>query len=1005
MHFRISRAASLVAALFVSSVAYSDNSDVHTYNTNPGPITKIDTARAEAIAKYEQHRQKFGNSSRAFAFGSCISGPLPSTPRPPVFSLSVVDPFTGEADKEFQLWREPCPNNPDESEILIRVTPAAATTEVCPFKISIKQNGRSYFTDDLFDSTADIGNCKVFDAPTTLRMPVSEFNRDLDLQEAFIFKNLYGGEISIPSAYGVTPSHPLVAYNVPSAQNADQATLHFINRGQQWESVIGTLYHQDGDALGLGNSTIIENLAPGARVSITAKDLEGLIGTQAWSKRSRLEALATSENVDLLVTVRAQTGTTTNLTCTNSQFAHNIPGSLNRDKAFIRLSNTTDETIKVRASLFHQEGDLLGVADTVIFPALAPKATEILTAEKLESLFNVGPWGRRSRLEITSNTAEVELMGLIRTGGTLTNMSCASSSTTPNIPSTENSDLAFLRVTNTSAEPAGVLVDLTHQDGHSLSGTQATLIGNLNPRETRVFSVGALEQQLNVGPWSKRARMQVVGDTSQLSMLNLIRSPSDILTNMSCFNNSSAYYIPSSKSADKAFVRITNTSGKISQLGGNLYDQNGDLIGIQNFLIEDEFLPNQTIVVNAASLELLTGGDTWDGLARLEITVPSSGVQVLNLLRNDNNTLTNLSCSVKRLGQYAVVGSIAIPSGLIQDSDTNDTNALGIDNSNFPQAQMLGNPFVVQGYVGNAGSGAAGAVSVNGDPWDVFQVNLSAGQTIKIETADAGNDLDILLYNARRDLLDSTASSSLVETLNVPEDGSYYIAVNSYSGASNYILTVENEAIVPSNYSLRLSQDFVPGEIIAKTRALKGRSQMTSSTRAQFGLNTRAQDPHGTQLLSIKQQSGRGARQALQRSKLSAPSLPGSNVSAAMQLKLDTLVTIKALRKSGEISWAEPNYVRRASSITADEYSDRQWHYSLINLPQAWNSTTGSSDVVVAVAQRRQRNREHREAVHQVFTERAGFDTVLGLAVRGGDDAHVDLLVLLGPKPTQCPGL
>ena len=49
------------------------------------------------------------------------------------------------------------------------------------------------------------------------------------------------------------------------------------------------------------------------------------------------------------------------------------------------------------------------------------------------------------------------------------------------------------------------------------------------------------------------------------------------------------------------------------------------------------------------------------------------------------------------------------------------------------------------------------------------------------------------------------------------------------------------------------------------------------------------------------------------------------------------------------MAYAEPNYIRRQQLSPSDEFFDRQWHYPLINLPQAWDTTTGNADVIVAV--------------------------------------------------------
>ena len=49
------------------------------------------------------------------------------------------------------------------------------------------------------------------------------------------------------------------------------------------------------------------------------------------------------------------------------------------------------------------------------------------------------------------------------------------------------------------------------------------------------------------------------------------------------------------------------------------------------------------------------------------------------------------------------------------------------------------------------------------------------------------------------------------------------------------------------------------------------------------------------------------------------------------------------------IHYAHPNYLVRPLVVPDDEFYGLQWHYPAINLPAAWDLTTGSSDVVVAV--------------------------------------------------------
>lgn len=62
-----------------------------------------------------------------------------------------------------------------------------------------------------------------------------------------------------------------------------------------------------------------------------------------------------------------------------------------------------------------------------------------------------------------------------------------------------------------------------------------------------------------------------------------------------------------------------------------------------------------------------------------------------------------------------------------------------------------------------------------------------------------------------------------------------------------------------------------------------------------------------------------------------------------------TWARIHGLRSSGDFSWAEPSGRRRIRKTPNDPRYAEQWHYPAIRLPEAWDLTTGSTSVRVAV--------------------------------------------------------
>src|SRR6185369_2936566 len=59
----------------------------------------------------------------------------------------------------------------------------------------------------------------------------------------------------------------------------------------------------------------------------------------------------------------------------------------------------------------------------------------------------------------------------------------------------------------------------------------------------------------------------------------------------------------------------------------------------------------------------------------------------------------------------------------------------------------------------------------------------------------------------------------------------------------------------------------------------------------------------------------------------------------------DTLKTVAAMRQQPDVLYAEPNYILKADRTANDPFflSNQQYAPNLIGLPQAWDTTTGST--------------------------------------------------------------
>jgi serine protease len=317
----------------------------------------------------------------------------------------------------------------------------------------------------------------------------------------------------------------------------------------------------------------------------------------------------------------------------------------------------------------------------------------------------------------------------------------------------------------------------------------------------------------------------------------------------------------------------------------------------------------------------------------------------------------NAACTISasfELLTWTLSGTVIVPATTIVDSDVNDPFAPLTPNDSFDQAQPIPNPGTVGGYVNRPGTGPEGRSFAAGDVSDYFVVDLLAGQQIALFQGTApvlgSPDLDLLLHDAARNLVDASMGTGSAESLTVPVSGRYYIQVLASEGASNYVLTV-GQSLAISGTGARLSDDFLPGEVVARWREDRPPATRQAARReawARAGLRPRGREDMAETLLKLEPSARREAR--LARLERQLPQARAVQAAATHEReRLETLLALKALAAEPELVEAEPNFVRRTALLPNDSLVGLQWHYSMINLPAAWDLTTGSRDVIVAV--------------------------------------------------------
>ena len=385
---------------------------------------------------------------------------------------------------------------------------------------------------------------------------------------------------------------------------------------------------------------------------------------------------------------------------------------------------------------------------------------------------------------------------------------------------------------------------------------------------------------------------------------------------------------------------------------------------------------SSTSVIAGATVELTwsstnasscTASDGWSG------TQPTSGSAQVGPLTQ--TTTFDLSCSgsggsgsgsvtvtVQAVGDHMVGGNLLVSSISRSDGDVNDPLAPYLPNDLPEMAQPLPNPVVLGGYVNKPNHGPDGPSFAAGDLDDWFLLDLSADQVIEllIPSADPAlpdtlrDDADLELYDAALALKDESILTGQVETLVVPATGTYYVRVLLFSGSPLYRLSIGQTTVDATRATLRLSDEFVPGQAIVtmKPESAIARQSSAQTLDTRFGLSRVAGDVSRELLLRLPDDAMQrlDAQKSVHSPGETAERAATPRVPAALQRKHETLQYIKRLRTDPSVRFAEPNRIVRTTLEPNDPgYPSQRWHYELIHLPSAWNVTTGSADVTVAI--------------------------------------------------------
>ena len=213
------------------------------------------------------------------------------------------------------------------------------------------------------------------------------------------------------------------------------------------------------------------------------------------------------------------------------------------------------------------------------------------------------------------------------------------------------------------------------------------------------------------------------------------------------------------------------------------------------------------------------------------------------------------------------------------------------------------------------------------------------------------NDLDLAVLDDQGNLVAFSEGLIETETVDISTAGEFVIAVRAAAGSSPYVLGVTPLQLVseagaaPALAVPSIAPEFVPGEVLVKAArasevSVKNRSALAQSHGALYQRTL----PPDVDVLQLPE-TGTSAKR---RGGLLQAKIDPSKTTVHL-LRAATLEVVKRLQADPAIAWAQPNYIRRAQLTPDDEDYSRQWHYEQINLPDAWDTTTGSDEIIVAV--------------------------------------------------------
>jgi serine protease len=308
---------------------------------------------------------------------------------------------------------------------------------------------------------------------------------------------------------------------------------------------------------------------------------------------------------------------------------------------------------------------------------------------------------------------------------------------------------------------------------------------------------------------------------------------------------------------------------------------------------------------------------------------------------------------------HDISGQMTVSENIFIDSDVNDPNIAEVPNDpgdGLPDQQLVP-PARVVGFVTATPTGVEGdRFETENDEWDSFILTLREGEAVTLTVSDwdpsdkSSVDLDLYLIdiNNTDNVLDSSVSVEEQETVTAPHEGNFFVMVHANAGQSTYQLA-SGQGDTASSRQFDITANFVPGQVMAAVPAgsaiesvsgAPGRQSRIAEAEYDLGLERIKTSPEGEILYELDSSKVMA---------LVPHPLSRVGMGSITPEQWRVIRAAKALGANSDYSWAGPNYILDTDLVPNDPGYQDQWHYEQIRLPEAWEISRGSTDVVVAV--------------------------------------------------------